>query len=151
MGPQHIERMDDRLDAIETALRAALEPNGRTVKRSYARNYRDHDQAELTGGVVVMVADGEGDYSADIGRAARGGTMNVLLVGHVAVDQKTATTGDVEAAELDLAEDIKAFVRTGVEGVGLELNEVRNSRQQEHPYGWVVAVLAAGPPRANTH
>jgi hypothetical protein len=151
MGPKHIERMDDRLDAIEAALRAALEPNGRIVKRSYARNYRKHGEADLLDGVVVLVADGESDYSTDLGRAARGGTMNVLLIGHVAVDQKTKTHADVEAAELDLAEEFKAFVRTGVEGMNLQLSEIRNSRQQEFPYGWVVAVLAAGPPRATTH
>ncbi len=50
-----------------------------------------------------------------------------------------------------LLEEIKSFVQTGVTGMGLYLERLEQSRQLEHPYGWVVAYIKAGPPDQTTH
>lgn len=147
MGPTKIERMDDRLDAIETALTAALP--ARTIKRGLY-DYEEHTDAEIAAGVVMILSGGEGKYRQGPGMEAREGTQRVMLAGHLQVSE-TDTRQAIEAAELELIEEIKSFVRAGVSGVGLSLERVENSRQLDHPYGWVVAFIDAGPPRATTH
>jgi len=138
-----IERMDERLDALAQALIPALPTH--TIKRSLL-DYRQHEEAELLSGVVTIVSAGERNYSNALGMAAREGTQRVLLVGHLQVAQASAPA-DIEAAELDLIEEIKACVRSGINGMSVRLDSVEHSRQLEHPYGWVVAHLDLGPPR----
>jgi hypothetical protein len=143
---QAIERMDDRLDALEQALIGVLP--GRMVKRSLL-DYRQHANGDLNGGVVMIVSAGERGYSQALGMAAREGTQRVLLVGHLQVAQTSAPAA-IEMAELDLIEELKSFVRGGVPGMSVRLDSVEHSRQTEHPYGWVLANLDLGPPRTTT-
>lgn len=142
-----IERMDERLDAIETALVAEL--STRTIKRDLL-TFTDHTDAEIDAGVVTIVSAGEKDYNNGLGMEAKEGAHQVLLIGHLRVAEGT-TGKDIEAVELDLAEEIKAFVRTGVADMSLKLNSIQHSRQLDHPYGWLVANIDAGPPRANIY
>ena len=147
LGGTVIERMDDRLDALEASLAAALPT--RTIKRSLM-HYTDHTDTELAAGVVMLVSGGEGDYNKGLGMVAREGVQRVLLVGHLKVAEDAAGAV-VEAAELDLIEEIKAWARTNVPGMSLRLDSVQHSRQIENPYGWLVAYLDAGPPRSTTY
>lgn len=148
MIPVAIERMDDRMDAIHTALVAALPL--RVVKRSFFRHYTEHEEAELDAGVVMIISSGEGDYKRGRGMIAREGTHSFLLIGHLKVDDDSEPQ-TTEAAELDLIEELKAFARLPMPGMSLYLAQVQHSRQLEHPYGWVVAYLEASAPSQNTH
>lgn len=144
---QAIERMDDRMDAIAAALLLALPT--RVVKRSL-KHYTEHSAADLAAGVVTLVSAGEGSYNPGLGMVAKEGTHRVLLIGHLKVAEGQDGE-DIEAAELDLAEEIKAFVRAGVTGTSLRLDRIEHSRQLENPYGWLVAYIDAGPPRRTTY
>jgi hypothetical protein len=143
-----IERMDDRLDAIQAALIAWYltqpEPERRVVKRGLV-DYREHSDAELASGVVTLVSEGEDGFSTRFGEVGRKGQQGILLVGHLKVAE-TATPAAVEALELDMVEQLKTFVRGGVTRIGLLLNTVQQSRQLDHPYGWFVMSITAGPP-----
>lgn len=141
-----IERMDERMDAVADALKAALAT--RVVKRSFFRHFTDHTADELASGVVMLISAGERDYNDGFGMEAREGTHRFILVGHLKVAEGS-TPQQVEAAEIDLIEEIKTFVRTGVAGMRLLLDQVQHSRQLEAPYGWVVAYVDAGPPGQN--
>lgn len=143
-----IERMDDRMDAIHAALVAALP--GRVVKRSFFKHFSEHEEAELAAGVVMLISAGEGEYARGRGMVAREGVHKFQLIGHVKSDDDSEPQA-TEAAELDLIEEIKAFMRVPVPGMSLYLAQVQHSRQLEHPYGWVVALLEAGAPNQNTH
>lgn len=142
-----IDRLDDRLDAIAASLSAAL-PN-RVIKRALM-HYTDHSPAELAAGVVTLVSAGEKDYSRNLGMVARDGTQQILLIGHLKVAEDT-TGMDIEAAELDLIEDLKTWCRQPLPGMALRLESIQHSRQLEHPYGWLVAYFDITSPRANTY
>lgn len=144
---QAIERMDDRLDALEASLILALP--ARVISRDL-KHYSEQTDADLTAGVVTLVSAGEKDYSRGLGMEARDGTHRVLLIGHLRVAEDQGGQA-IEAEELDLIEDIKSWVRAGVDGMSLRLDSVQHSRQLENPYGWIVAYVDAGPPRQTTH
>lgn len=148
MIPAAIERMDERMDAIETSLIVALPT--RVVKRSFFRHFSEHEEADIEKGVVMLISSGEKDYKRGRGMIAKEGTHTFLLIGHVKVDVDSEPQA-AEAAELDLIEELKAFARLPLPGISLYLQQVQHSRQLEHPYGWVVAYLEAGPPNQNTH
>ena len=143
-----LDRLDDRLNAIEAALTTALPT--RVIKRAYYRHVQDQAPADLDAGVVMLVSSGESGYRKGVGLVAREGTQDVLLVCHLRVAE-TASPQDIEAAEIVLIEEIKSFVRAGVAGMTLLLDRVQHSRQQAHPYGWVVATLQAAPPGSNVY
>lgn len=147
IGGTVIERMDARLDAIATSLASTLAT--RTIKRSL-QHYTEHSAAELTAGVVTLISAGEGDYNKGLGMVAREGVQRIVLVGHLKVTEGAAGVV-VEAAELDLIEEIKAWARAPRPGMSVRLDSVQHSRQLENPYGWLVAYLDIGPPRANTY
>lgn len=144
MDPTAVTRMDDRLDAIETALRAALPTH--VIKRSL-KHFTAHAEGEIEQGVVMMVAGGEKDYRRDPGMIAKEGTQRLLLVAHLKAAETDEPT-QVEAAELDLAEEIKTFVRSGVSGMTIYLESIEHSRQLDFPYGWLVVYLDVGPPNS---
>lgn len=148
MGPTPIERMDDRLDALQAALvafYAALPEGERRVVKRGLKDYREHANADLAKGVVTLVSDSEAGFSTRFGEVARKGAQTVLLVGHLKVAE-TADPAAVEVLELDMVEQLKTFVRAGVAGIGLLLNDIQTSRQLDHPYGWFVMSITAGPP-----
>jgi len=140
---QAIERMDDRLDAIEASLILALPT--RVISRDL-KHYSEQTDADLTAGVVTLVSAGEKNYSKALGMEARDGTHSVLLIGHLRVAENQSGKS-IEAAELDLAEELKSWVRAGVTGMSLRLDSVQHSRQLDNPYGWIVAYVDAGPTR----
>lgn len=148
MIPVAIERMDERLDAVAASLIAALP--ARVVKRSRVRHYTEHEEADIEKGVVMLISSGEKDYKRGRGMIAKEGTHSMLLIGHVKSDEDSEPQAS-EVAELMLIEEIKAFARIPIPGLSLTLAQVHHSQQLEHPYGWVVAYLDAGPPNQNTH
>lgn len=148
MNVKPIERIDDRHAAILAAAQAHFA--ARVVQNGWT-HYRNQAMADLQAGIVMVVVDSESDWRNSPGMIAKAGTTAVLLVAHVAVDEKTQTAADVQDLELDIAEEIKAFARAGVDGLTLQPQSINTSRQLEYPYGFVVARVDAGPPQASTH
>lgn len=144
---QWIERIDDRQAAIYASLVAAL--NTHVVKRSLL-HYDQHPQGEVEIGVVMLISDGETQYSQNLGMTANEGKHGQLLIGHLKVAEDSAPVA-IELAEMALLEEIKSWVRTGVSGMSFEIESAQHSRQLEHPYGWVVVKLNAIPPRTNVY
>lgn len=140
------ERMDDRLAAFVTALTAALP--ARVVKTELL-HFDAQPSADLTAGVVTVISDYEADYSTRPGMAGREGTQRLILVGHLKVAE-TDTATAIQALEMDMMEEIKTFVRNGVPRMTLNLERCQGSRQLDHPYGWFVALIDAGPPVETT-
>jgi hypothetical protein len=136
-----------RTAAIIASLEAALP--ARTIKRGLL-HYDDHGAAELAQGVVMLISDAEQDYSRALGMVAKEPTHRLILVGHLKVAE-TQTPADLEDAEQDLIEELKAWIRTGLDGMDLLPEAIQQSRQLEHPYGWIVAYVDAVPPRSNLY
>jgi hypothetical protein len=142
-----IERIDDRQTAIVASLSAAL--STRTVKRSLL-HYDQHEPGEIEVGVVMVISDGESQYSQNLGMAAKEGKHAQLLICHLKVAEDSSSVA-IELAEMALIEEIKSWVRAGVPGMSFEIESSQHSRQLEHPYGWVVVKLNAIPPRTNVY
>jgi len=147
MGPIVLERMDDRLDAIETAFVTAL--STRIIKRELM-HFDDHEEAEINAGVLMIASQGEGNYSESLGMVAKEGTQRLLLIGHLKLAE-AASSLDVENAEIDFIEELKAALRLGVDGLSFSLKNVEQSAQLDKPYGWFVASVDAGPPLQNSY
>ncbi len=148
MMPVRLDRIDDKLDALEMNLIAFL-PSIWTIGIGFVP-YTERNKDELTAGVLNIVSAGEGNYHSGRGMAAKEGILRVHLIGHVQVDDDDPRA-DLQQVEIDMAEEIKSFVRAGVPGMTLELDSIEQSRLLEHPYGWVVAFIELQPPGANTH
>lgn len=135
-----LERLDTRLDAIAASLTAALPDRivSRTLKHLSAQAASDLDR-----GIVMLVSAGEGDFVGPAGQPAFEGVQHIMLVVHLKVAEGSPAS-DVEAAELSLIEEIKAWMRTGIEGLWLAPTRIEHSRQLEAPYGWAVIFADAG-------
>lgn len=136
-----IENVKDRYDAVKTALESALPSR---VHCDFHQHFDAYTADELQKGVITLLSDGEGDYSNRLGRMAKGGTQRLVLVGQIKV-LETDTPEAIRNAEFLLMQEFKTFVDTGVPGMGLLLGNVQQSLEKDHPYGWVVATLEAGP------
>jgi hypothetical protein len=148
MGPSAIERIDEKLDVFMQALKASL-PSRYHIEQGFVP-YSERAEALLFDGVVNVLCDGEGSYSQARGMAAKEGTVKVILICHLQVEEDQ-TSADLQQIEINLAEALKAFTRAGVTGFDLILVDLILSRQLEHPYGWGIAYFELRPPRAGTH
>lgn len=147
MGPVKLERLDDRLNAFETALKAALPT--RIIKRELM-HFDKHTAAEISAGVLMLVSKGEGSYSQVPGMVAKEGTLYLTLIGHLKLAE-TNTGQELETAEINFIEEIKAALRINVPGMSLKLNNIDQSAQLDFPYGWLVASVDVTPPQQNTY
>ena len=131
--------VDETLESLKDALAAALP--GRVLTRSFlpmARRSLD----ELQSGVVTLINKGVKDYANYLGREAQLGTLEVVLIGQLKVDDALPSLA-VEQAELQLAGEIEAFLRSAMPaGVrDCQANGFAQSGQLEAPYGWVAFEL----------
>lgn len=138
-GPTH----DAVLDAIAASLATALP--ARYVQRSLV-DPASETRERLEAGVLCLVAGGGGSFANYRGREGQLGTMSVSLVGFVRVPDKSLPEA-VERAELALLGEMLQWVAAGdpsLGGVGLDVvypTDWTQSRQLEHPFGWVVLGL----------
>jgi len=146
MIPANIDRMDDRLEAIFTAMKTADALSAYVKSRSYVPAPAMQDAADLRKGALMLISNGEGHYSKRPGMIAKNGLHNFIVMGHLKVDEHKQDRQAVEDAELDMIENIKTFVRDGIPGMSLTFDDAQNSLQQEHPYGWIYIQLTAGDP-----
>lgn len=126
--------LDTLLEQIKTTL-AAAQPL-RVVTRSL-KDFGDRAEADLVKGIYTVISDGEGDYDNLPHEEAMFGTLKIVLVGQILVGEDTESVV-VETAELAMVEEIKSFVRALPVGIdGLQMKKFFQSKQLEHPYGWV--------------
>lgn len=128
------------LDAIVASMASAMPT--RHVQRSLV-DPANETADRLTAGVVCVVTEGGGKFANYRGREGDLGTMNVRLVGFVRVAEGT-TPADIEIAELTLlGEFLRWISTTAVPGLDvLYPGDWAQSKQLEHPYGWLVLALA---------
>jgi hypothetical protein len=127
------------LDAIVASLGAAL------PKRHVQRSLIDPANVPartLMDGVICLVSEGGGNFANYRGREGDLGEMNVRLVGFVQVAENS-DVADVEIAELALLGDLLTWVsQTAVPGLDVMYpGDWTQSKQLEHPYGWLVLAL----------
>lgn len=147
IGPVKLETFPTRRLALLSALKEALP--ARHVKGAWYRAFDDHTPQELADGVLMVISAVESGYRQGTpGRVARDGTQLFVLVGYLKADEDDPHEA-LQDAEDTLAEDLKSFARTPIPGMSLWLDRVETSRQLEHPYGWVLAFIEAGPPDSN--
>jgi len=143
-----IERIDDRLAVIVPALTAAFDANGTYPFRHVTRNRNElqqQDEAQLEQGIIIVLAAAESDYSQQLGKVARDGKLELVLIGHLRVAEDAAKS-EIEDREIALIEDLKSFFRGGTAGLSYQVNEFRSSLQLYHPYGFIVgSVLITNP------
>jgi hypothetical protein len=127
------------LDAIAASLAAAL-PN-RSVQRSLIDPANESIE-KLTAGVVCVVSEGGGSFANYRGREGDLGTLNARLVGFVQVPEKSLPEV-IEKAELTLLGELLSWVSTAaVPGLDvMHPGDWAQSKQLEHPYGWLVLAL----------
>ncbi len=132
------------LDAIKDSLEAAL-PN-RSVRRSLLLDPSSESNAVMNAGVICIVTEGGGQFANYRGREAQLGQLNARLVGFVKVAEKSAPE-EVERAELALLTDLLGWLAApSVPGLDVVYpGEWAQSKQLEHPYGWLTLSLIVKP------
>lgn len=130
---------DAALEAIRVSLAAALP--SRYVQRSLV-DPSTVPSEKLRAGLLCVVSEGGGDFANYMGREADLGHMQVRLVGFVMVDE-SAEPVEVERAELALLGEVLLWLNTAkVPGTDTVYpGDWSQSKQLEHPYGWMVLAL----------
>ncbi|UUZ68082.1 hypothetical protein LP416_27845 [Polaromonas sp. P2-4] len=127
------------LDAMAASLAAALP--ARHVQRSLV-DPANVPAAKLSAGLICLVSEGGGNFANYRGREGDLGTLNARLVGFVKVGENS-DAADIERAELALLGDLLGWVSsTAVPGLDVMYpGDWTQSKQLEHPYGWLVLAL----------
>lgn len=126
--------LGERMDLIVATLEARVPL--RIVTRSL-QDFSQRQPAQLKRGVYTLVSQGEAGYRNLLGRAARDGRHHLLLVGQIQLGEKVGTE-DIEDAEFEMVEEIKAFCRALPAPLAcLEMTGFRQSGQVDAPYGWI--------------
>lgn len=132
------------LQAIKDSLTAKL------PARKFSRSLVDPanlPDADKLAGFVCIVNEGGGQFANYRGREGDLGLIDVALVGYVKVAEN-AEPAAVEVAELALLKDLldwtndQGAVRAGDSVLPMEFAQ---SKQLEHPEGWVVLKLEVRP------
>lgn len=134
---------DLALQAIADNLAAALparyvernlvDPAGQTLER-------------LQAGIFCLVAEGGGSFANYMGREADLGAVNARLVCFTVVESDSPPVA-IERAELAMLMDALGWIHApGPAGYGAGVSSIlpeewAQSKQLEHPYGWVVLSL----------
>lgn len=134
-----VNNQDSAMEAIKDSLAAAL-PH-RYVQRSLV-DPANVPAEKLRAGLLCVVSEGGGDFANYMGREADLGRMQVRLVGFVLVEE-SAEPVEVERAELALLGEVLLWLNTTkVPGTDtLYPGDWSQSKQLEHPYGWLVLAL----------
>lgn len=149
MTLQAIDTLSEKLAALEASLKTNL-PERHIMRGCEPLN--DRTEQEVNDGVINLVLDREHSYAKGRGRVAQEGTLDVMLIGYVSVDENSSDKAALQDAEAALGEQIKGWVRaTGIDGFDVELDHIQLSRQLEFPYGWVIVALKLGPPKSNVY
>ena len=118
--------------ALKAGLAAAMP--GRVVTRDLLA-FDLRQESDLVAGVLTVLASREGRYANYRGREADLGRLNVVVVGQLKLPED-ALPSEVEDAEFEFAEQVKAFLAGALPVEAIDLQETRFSGQLEAPYGW---------------
>jgi len=135
---------DAALAAMVASLAAQLP--GRHVQRSLV-DPANETATRLTSGVICLVSEGGGQFANYRGREGELGRLNVRVVGFVQVAEAAEAVA-VESAELALLRDVLGWVNAPTVHPGvdfIEPGDFAQSKQLEHPYGWVTLALTVRP------
>lgn len=122
----------DALNALKDGLAAAM------PTRVVTRDLLPFDlrrEADLTAGVLSLVANVENRYANYRGREAQLGRLRVVVVGQIKLPEG-AQPSAVEDAEFAFADAVKGFLGGVLPVTDVQLLETRFSGQLEAPYGW---------------
>lgn len=122
----------DALNALRDGLAAAM------PTRVVTRDLLPFDlrrEADLTAGVLSVVANTESRYANYRGREAQLGRLRVVVVGQIKLAEGVQPSA-VEDAEFAFAEAVKDFLGGVLPVTDVQLLETRFSGQLEAPYGW---------------
>jgi hypothetical protein len=140
-----VNTFDEALDGIHASLAAAL-PH-RVVQRSLVLDPHNHDPVQLEKGVICLVNGGGGRFANYRGREGQLGHATLGVVGFVKVPEGSESE-EVERAELALLADVLAWVKAPGQPRPFDSalpQEFKQSRQMEHPFGWIVIELDVRP------
>lgn len=140
-----LNSFDDALEGIKASMAAAL-PH-RVVQRSLVLDPANHDPDEMEKGVICLVNGGGGRFANYRGREGQLGHATLGVIGFVKVNEGEPAEA-VEKAELALLADVLAWVKAP--GMPRPFDsalpqEFKQSRQMDHPYGWIVIELDVRP------
>lgn len=134
---------DVALQAIADNLAAALP--ARRVGRSLV-DPAMQSREDMQAGIFCLVTEGGGSFANYLGREADLGAVRARLVGFVAVEEGTDPE-EIERAELAMLMDALRWINApGPSGYGAGVSSIypedwAQSKQLEHPYGWIVLSL----------
>lgn len=102
--------------------------------------------ARLLAGVVCVVSTGGGGFANYRGREGQQGTIKVTLVGYLQVAESTDPEA-IQQAELALLGEFLGWVSSSaIAGLDTVIpGDWMQSKQLEHPYGWVALELKVKP------
>jgi hypothetical protein len=131
------------MDAIKASLAAAMPT--RLVQRSLV-DPANVKREQLLAGLVCVVSERGGKFATYLGRTGELGQMKVNLVGFVQVAENSEPA-DIERAELALLSDLLAWIHSAaISGLDTVMpGDWVQSKQLEHPYGWLVLELVVRP------
>lgn len=136
------------LDAALEGIKASLAK--KIPKRLVTRSLKDPaslSRDQLLAGVVCVVNEGGGEFANYLGREGDLGLLQVALVGFVAVPEKSETS-EIERVELELLRDLLDWTADQGEIRACDMalpTEFTQSKQLEHPNGWVLLKLDVRP------
>lgn len=130
------------LDALVASMSTAMP--GRHVDRNLVDPAQVKREKLLAGQLCVVSTKG-GNFANYRGREAQLGQIRVSVVGYLAVPESSSRK-DIERAELELLGDLLAWIASGSVGVSyVAPGDWEQSKQMEHPYGWLVLELVVKP------
>lgn len=133
--------LEDNLESLKDALAEALPL--RHVTRSLPKDpVGDIPREELLRGVICIVSEGGGEFANYFGREAELGHQDVTLAAFLQVDEHSQSFA-IEQAELQLLQELLTWCGTGPFGTASDVTakDWRQSKQLEHPYGWLLLQL----------
>lgn len=136
---------DAALEGIKTSMAAAL-PH-RVVQRSLVLDPATHDPEALAKGVICLVNGGGGRFANYRGREGQLGHATLGVIGFVKVSESEPPEA-VESAELALLADVLAWVKAPGTPKPFDSalpQDFKQSRQMDHPFGWIVIELDVRP------
>lgn len=100
------------------------------------------DRQDLLAGVICLVSEGGGSFANYLGREGELGQLRTRMVGFVLVEENTPPV-DIEAAELALLDDVLRWTQypNAPAGTTVLPGDFNQSKQLEHPYGWITLSL----------
>lgn len=131
------------IDAVVASLAAALPT--RKVQSSLDMP-ESALREDLLAGLLCVVSESGGKFANYRGREGQQGQIKVSVVGYLLVEEGTAKEA-IQRAELTLLNELLAWVASPVV-VGINTvtpGDWVQSKQLEHPYGWLVLELVLKP------